>query len=168
MVLDDKASSFLLQVRQAMAASSGSPVSAESIPLEEVAAAVEASGGGFSSVLNEVAAATLSNSVSILFFIIVSWSAFSSWCQFLSWILNFLYYLIVWAWLDIFRLWEIVFALVCLIGFSVELNFYSSFLEFLFPLIVSPSYFAEIRWIWLGHTLRFCICGKLFLICRSR
>ncbi len=68
MVLDDKASSFLLQVRQAMAASSGSPVSAESIPLEEVAAAVEASGGGFSSVLNEVAAATLSNSVSILFF----------------------------------------------------------------------------------------------------
>jgi len=66
MVLDDKASSFLLQVRQAMAASSGSPVSAESIPLEEVAAAVEASGGGFSSVLNEVAAATLSNSVSIL------------------------------------------------------------------------------------------------------
>jgi hypothetical protein len=72
MVLDDKASSFLLQVRQAMAASSGSPVSAESIPLEEVAAAVEASSGGFSSVLNEVAAATLSNSVSILFFIIVS------------------------------------------------------------------------------------------------
>jgi hypothetical protein len=71
MVLDDKASSFLLQVRQAMAASSGSPVSAESIPLEEVAAAVEASGGGFSSVLNEVAAATLSNSVSI-FFIVVS------------------------------------------------------------------------------------------------
>jgi len=67
MVLDDKASSFLLQVRQAMAASSGSPVSAESIPLEEVAAAVEASGGGLSSVLNEVAAATLSNSVSILF-----------------------------------------------------------------------------------------------------
>ncbi len=66
MVLDDKASSFLLQVRQAMAASSGSPVSAESIPLEEVAAAVEASGGGLSSVLNEVAAATLSNSVSIL------------------------------------------------------------------------------------------------------
>jgi hypothetical protein len=54
-----------------MAASSGSPVSAESIPLEEVAAAVEASGGGFSSVLNEVAAATLSNSVSI-FFIVVS------------------------------------------------------------------------------------------------
>jgi hypothetical protein len=66
MVLDDKASSFLLQVRQAMAASSGSPVSGESIPLEEVAAAVEASGGGLSSVLNEVAAATLSNSVSIL------------------------------------------------------------------------------------------------------
>ena len=66
MVLDDKTSSFLLQVRQAMAASSGSPVSAESIPLEEVAAAIEASGGGFSSVLNEVAAATLSNSVSIL------------------------------------------------------------------------------------------------------
>ena len=69
MVLDDKASAFLLQVRQAMAASSGSPVSAESIPLEEVAAAVEASGGGFSSVLNEVAAATLSNSVSILIYI---------------------------------------------------------------------------------------------------
>jgi hypothetical protein len=72
MVLDDKASAFLLQVRQAMAASSGSPVSAESIPLEEVAAAVEASGGGLSSVLNEVAAATLSNSVSILVFILVS------------------------------------------------------------------------------------------------
>ena len=69
MGLDDKASSFLLQVRQAMAASSGSPVSAESIPLEEVAAAVEASGGGLSSVLNEVAAATLSNSVSILIYI---------------------------------------------------------------------------------------------------
>jgi len=68
MVLDDKASSFLLQVRQAMAASSGSPVLAESIPLEEVAAAVEASGGGLSSVLNEVAAATLSNSVSIFFY----------------------------------------------------------------------------------------------------
>jgi len=72
MVLDDKATAFLLQVRQAMAASSGSPVSAEAIPLEEVAAAVEASGGGFSSVLNEVAAATLSNSVSILVFILVS------------------------------------------------------------------------------------------------
>ncbi len=70
MVLDDKATDFLIQVRQAMAASSGSPVSAETIPLEEVAAAVEASGGGFSSVLNEVAAATLSNSVSILFFYI--------------------------------------------------------------------------------------------------
>jgi hypothetical protein len=69
MVLDDKASAFLLQVRQAMAASSGSSVSAESIPLEEVAAAVEASGSGFS-VLNEVAAATLSNSVSILVFYI--------------------------------------------------------------------------------------------------
>ena len=93
MVLDDKASSFLLQVRQAMAASSGSPVSADSIPLEEVAAAVEASGGGFSSVLNEVAAATLSNSVSILFFIMVSWSAFSSWCQFLSWILKIFFIL---------------------------------------------------------------------------
>jgi hypothetical protein len=37
-----------------------------------VAAAVEASGGGLSSVLNEVAAATLSNSVSILFFKLVS------------------------------------------------------------------------------------------------
>jgi hypothetical protein len=70
MVLDDKATAFLIQVRQAMAASSGSPVSAETIPLEEVAAAVEASGGGFSSVLNEVAAATLSNSVSILVFYI--------------------------------------------------------------------------------------------------
>ena len=68
MVLDDKATAFLLQVRQAMAASSGSPGEAESIPLEEVAAAVEASGGGFSSVLNEVAAATLSNSVSIFFY----------------------------------------------------------------------------------------------------
>jgi hypothetical protein len=72
MVLDDKATAFLIQVRQAMAASSGSPVSAETIPLEEVAAAVEASGSGFSSVLNEVAAATLSNSVSILVFILVS------------------------------------------------------------------------------------------------
>ena len=64
MVLDDKASLFLEQVRRAMAASNGSPSEAASIPLEEVAAAVEAS--GFSSVLNEVAAATLSNSVSIL------------------------------------------------------------------------------------------------------
>ncbi len=104
MVLDDKASAFLLQVRQAMAASSGSPVSAESIPLEEVAAAVEASGGGLSSVLNEVAAATLSNSVSILVFILVSWSAFASWSQLLSWILNFLCCLSLWAWLDIFCL----------------------------------------------------------------
>ena len=69
MVLDDKATAFLIQVRQAMAASNGSPVSAESIPLEEGAAAVEASGSGFSSVLNEVAAATLSNSVSILVFL---------------------------------------------------------------------------------------------------
>jgi len=65
MVLDDKASLFLEQVRRAMAASNGSPSEAASIPLEEVAAAVEAS--GFSSVLNEVAAATLSNSVSIFF-----------------------------------------------------------------------------------------------------
>ena len=72
MVLDDKATAFLIQLRQAMAASSGSPVSAETIPLEEVAAAVEASGGGFSSVLNEVAAATLSNSVSILVFFFIS------------------------------------------------------------------------------------------------
>jgi hypothetical protein len=69
MVLDDKASLFLEQVRRAMAASNGSPSEAASIPLEEVAAAVEASGGGFSSVLNEVAAATLSNSVSILVFL---------------------------------------------------------------------------------------------------
>ena len=66
MVLDDKASAFLLQVRQAMAASNGSPVEAATIPLEEVAAAVEAS--GFSSALNEMAAATLSSSVSILVF----------------------------------------------------------------------------------------------------
>ncbi len=72
MVLDDKATAFLIQVRQAMAASNGSPVEAESIPLEEVAAAVEASGGGFSSVLDEVAAATLSNSVSILVFFYIS------------------------------------------------------------------------------------------------
>jgi hypothetical protein len=68
MVLDDKATAFLIQVRQAMAASNGSPVEADSIPLEEVAAAVEASGSGFSSALNEMAAATLSNSVSILVF----------------------------------------------------------------------------------------------------
>jgi hypothetical protein len=66
MVLDDKATAFLLQVRQAMAASNGSPVEAATIPLEEVAAAVEAS--GFSSALNEMAAATLSSSVSILVF----------------------------------------------------------------------------------------------------
>jgi hypothetical protein len=68
MVLDDKATAFLIQVPQAMAASNGSPVEADSIPLEEVAAAVEASGSGFSSALNEMAAATLSNSVSILVF----------------------------------------------------------------------------------------------------
>jgi hypothetical protein len=49
-----------------MAASNGSPVEAATIPLEEVAAAVEAS--GFSSALNEMAAATLSSSVSILVF----------------------------------------------------------------------------------------------------
>ena len=66
MVLDDKATAFLLQVRQAMAASNGSPVEAATIPLEEVAAAVQAS--GFSSALNEMAAATLSSSVSILVF----------------------------------------------------------------------------------------------------
>ena len=65
MVLDDKATAFLLQVRQAMAASNGSPVEAATIPLEEVAAAVEAS--GFSSALNEMAAATLSSSVSIFY-----------------------------------------------------------------------------------------------------
>ncbi len=51
-----------------MAASNGSPVEAATIPLEEVAAAVKASGSGFSSVLNEMAAATLSSSVSILVF----------------------------------------------------------------------------------------------------
>ena len=68
MVLNDKATAFLIQVRQAMAASNGSPVEADSIPLEEVAAAVEASSSGFSSALNEMAAATLSNSVSILVF----------------------------------------------------------------------------------------------------
>ncbi len=67
MVLDDKATAFLIQVRQAMAASNGSPVEADSIPLEEVAAAVEASGSGFSSALNEMAAATLSNSVSVFY-----------------------------------------------------------------------------------------------------
>jgi hypothetical protein len=67
MVLDDKATDFLIQVRQAMAASNGSPVEADSIPLEEVAA-VEASSSGFSSALNDLAAATLSNSVSILVF----------------------------------------------------------------------------------------------------
>ena len=66
MVLNDKTAAFLLQVRQAMAASNGSPVEAATIPLEEVAAAVEAS--GFSSALNEMAAATLSSSVSILVF----------------------------------------------------------------------------------------------------
>ena len=65
MVLDDKTAAFLLQVRQAMAASSGSPVEVASIPLGEVAAAVEAS--GFSSALNEMAAATLSSSVSIFY-----------------------------------------------------------------------------------------------------
>ncbi len=68
MVLDDKATAFLIQVRQAMAASNGMPVDAATIPLEEVAAAVEASGSGFSSALNEMAAATLSSSVSILVF----------------------------------------------------------------------------------------------------
>jgi hypothetical protein len=46
-----------------MAASNGLLVEAASIPLEEVAAAVEAS--GFSSALNEMAAATLSSSVSV-------------------------------------------------------------------------------------------------------
>ena len=65
MVLDDKASLFLEQVRRAMEASNGSPSEAASIPLEEVAAAVEAS--GFSSALNEMAAATLSSSVSIFY-----------------------------------------------------------------------------------------------------
>jgi hypothetical protein len=70
MVLDDKPGAFLLQVRQAMAASNGSPVEAASIPLEEVAAAVEAS--GFSSALNEMAAATLSSSVSVFYFIFFS------------------------------------------------------------------------------------------------
>ncbi len=66
MVLDDRASQFLDEVRRAMAASNGSPSEAASIPLEEVAAAVEAS--GFSSALNEMAAATLSSSVSVFKF----------------------------------------------------------------------------------------------------
>jgi hypothetical protein len=50
-----------------MAASNGSPVEAATIPLEELAAAVEASGSSFSFVLNEMAAATLSSSVSIFY-----------------------------------------------------------------------------------------------------
>jgi hypothetical protein len=66
MVLDDRASQFLDEVRRAMAASNGSPSEASSILLEEVAAAVEAS--GFSSALNEMAAATLSSSVSVFKF----------------------------------------------------------------------------------------------------
>ncbi len=66
MVLDDRASQFLDEVRRAMAASNGSPSEATSIPLEEVAAAVEAS--GFSSALNDMAAATLSSSVSVFVF----------------------------------------------------------------------------------------------------
>ncbi len=62
MVLDDRTADFLLQVRQAMVAS-GSSAASTPLPLEEVAAAVEAS--GFSSALNDMAAATLSSSVSI-------------------------------------------------------------------------------------------------------
>ncbi len=65
MVLDDRTAAFLLQVRQAMV-DSGSPAASTPIPLEEVAAAVEAS--GFSSALNEMAAATLSSSVSVFKF----------------------------------------------------------------------------------------------------
>ncbi len=66
-----------------MAASNGSPADAASILLEEVAAAVEAS--GFSSALNEMAAATLSSSVSVFKF----FSSFLIQCFFLrsvSWI----------------------------------------------------------------------------------
>jgi hypothetical protein len=44
-------------------ADSGSPAASTPIPLEEVAAAVESS--GFSAALNDMAAATLSSSVSI-------------------------------------------------------------------------------------------------------
>ncbi len=62
MVLDDRTAQFLSQVRQAMA-DSGSPAASTPIPLEEVAAAVESS--GFSAALNDMAAATLSSSVSI-------------------------------------------------------------------------------------------------------
>ncbi len=63
MVLDDRASQFLDEVRQAMAASNGSPSDSTPIPLEEVAAAVEAS--GFSAALNDMAGASLSSSVSV-------------------------------------------------------------------------------------------------------
>ncbi len=128
MVLDDKASAFLLQVRQAMAASSGSPVSAETIPLEEVAAAVEASGGGFSSVLNEVAAATLSNSVSIL----ILYISFLIRFFFLKSVseLDFDFYAI-WICEHDLAVGSRFCALICLIGFCMIC---SSFLEFLFPL----------------------------------
>ncbi len=66
-----------------MAASNGSPADAASIPLEEVVASVEAF--GFSAALNDMAAATLSSSVSIFdFFSLVYWSKFSFLGQFLS------------------------------------------------------------------------------------
>jgi hypothetical protein len=65
-VLDDRTNQFLEEVRKAMVASGSSPAASTPIPLEEVAAAVESS--GFSAALNDMAAATLSSSVSIFVF----------------------------------------------------------------------------------------------------
>jgi hypothetical protein len=65
-VLDNRASQFLEEVRRAMVASGGSPAASTPIPLEDVAAAVESS--GFSAALNDMAAATLSSSVSVFNF----------------------------------------------------------------------------------------------------
>ncbi len=101
MVLDDRTADFLLQVRQAMVAS-GSPAASTPLPLEEVAAAVEAS--GFSAALNDMAAATLSSSVSVFVFFSSFLILFSSLGQSLCWIsifilsdccVNFLYILAV-------------------------------------------------------------------------
>ncbi len=87
-VLDDRTNQFLEEVRKAMVASGSSPAASTPIPLEEVAAAVESS--GFSAALNDMAAATLSSSVSIFVFYSSFLSSFSSLGQLLCWISNFI------------------------------------------------------------------------------
>jgi hypothetical protein len=65
-------------------ADSGSPAASTPLPLEDVAAAMEAS--GFSAALNDMAATTLSSSVSVFDFFSRFLIQFSSLGQSLSWV----------------------------------------------------------------------------------